>query len=253
MYEFFLKSKIIADINISINENFTSPEKRKMKQQKTSNDSLVFFDTGFHGDKYLITLVHTLLRYCDCFIETGTNVGSTLAYTASQHPEILCLSCEPYETALKHAQKNTRGLSNIILFNRTSEEFLKEIYRNWSHLFHNKVMFWLDAHGRGYNWPLLGEIDFITSNFKNAYVIIDDFKVPGLECFGYEKYNNQECSYAFIKEKINFDKYWIYYPNYTERTSNHHPLRGWGMITRIKKGLEVLPSSLTGKIKIILY
>ena len=47
------------------------------------------------------------------------------------------------------------------------------------------------------------EVEIITSNFKNYYLFIDDFKVPGLENdFHFDKYGQQECSYEYIKNDI---------------------------------------------------
>lgn len=127
--------------------------------------------------------------------------------------------------------KNTEGLANISIYNETSQEFIHRLKRQYSNLFDEKSLFWLDSHGYGFKWPLKEEIAFITPNFKAAFILIDDFKVPGLDIFGYDEYEGQECSFDYIKEDLNPKlEYRLYYPNYTDRTSKHHPLRGWGLI-----------------------
>ena len=88
----------------------------------------------------------------------------------------------------------------------------------------------MDAHDYGFEWPLKYEVEFITSNFKEYFIIIDDFKVPHCTLFGYDSYNEQECSYDFIKDSIKEQSYRLIYPGYTDKTSKHHPLRGWGLI-----------------------
>ncbi|MEL6719281.1 MAG: hypothetical protein AAFP82_11240, partial [Bacteroidota bacterium] len=151
-------------------------------------------------------------------------------YFASKYPDIDCYSCEPDKKAYYHANSNTERLQNVNLFNCLSQDFLKMIELEYTHLFERKALFWLDAHDYGFHWPLKEEIEFIFKNFKNGYILIDDFKVPHLDIFGYDFYENQECSYNYIKDAIPNVPYQLFYPNYEEKTSKHHPLRGWGLL-----------------------
>ncbi|MDD5570024.1 MAG: hypothetical protein PHD97_02600 [Bacteroidales bacterium] len=187
-------------------------------------------DTGFHGDLYLLKLVDYLLGKSDTFVETGANIGSSLLYVAKKYPDISCLSCEPDIMAFNHLKRNIKDVNNIEVHKNVSEPFLKKIFVK-HHLSEKNVLFWLDAHGYGFKWPLHAEIQMITNQLSKAYILIDDFKVPGLDMFLYDQYENQICSYEFIKNYLNpKNKYRIYYPNYTERTSKHHPLKGWVLI-----------------------
>jgi len=198
---------------------------------KKSN-RFVQFDIGFHGDKYLLQLVNLLLDECIFFIETGANVGSTLIYVAKKYPGIKCFSCEPDVESFSFAMKKVKKLENANLWNESSPAFLTRILEAYGDtLKMHSSLFWLDAHGYGYDWPLREEIDIITSNFNKAFILIDDFKVPGVDVFGYDSYNGQECSLDYIRDSFDPGKtYHIYYPGYTDKTSQHHPLRGWCMI-----------------------
>ena len=182
----------------------------------------------------------------DVFVETGTNVGSTLAYFAQRYPNIPCLSCEPDLEAFRHAHENVSGLTNITLYNQTSQQFLETLSEKHPEIFTKKVLFWLDAHGYGFQWPLKEELAFITKKFKQALILIDDFKVPNKEMFGYDEYDGQICSYDYIKDSLSrLDRtYQLYYPNYTEKTSQHHPLRGWGLIVFGQVSDLMLPEQL---------
>ena len=71
-----------------------------IKKEKNRFD---FFMVGFHGDKYLLQFVDVMIRNCNYFIETGTNVGSTLAYIGRTYTQIKCLSCEPDKEAFNCA------------------------------------------------------------------------------------------------------------------------------------------------------
>ena len=219
-----------------------------------SNRDMGLFDVGFHGDHYLLTLCDLLIKNCSYFVETGTNIGSTLVYVAKTYPKIQCLSCDPDKGAFNEAFKNTRGFNNISLFNKTSQDFFVSIGEAKKRILENNTLFFLDAHGYGFQWPLKYEIAFITNNFKKGYILIDDFKVPGMDCFRYDVYKGQVCSYDFIKEAFNPQhNYRVYYPNYTDTTSIHHPLCGWGLFEfGFENGID-LPEVLRNKIKGPIY
>lgn len=196
-------------------------------------------ELGFHGDDYLINLVNKVIGNCTYFIETGTNVGSTLGYVAREHLTIKCLSCEPDKKAYAHAVVNV-SQENVTIYNENSQDFLVRLEKNYQRIFGENVMFWLDAHGYGFEWPLKQEISFITNKFKSAYIFIDDFKIPDCNWFGYDSYDQQECSFEYIKDSLNPRlRYDICYPNYVDKTSFFHPLRGWCLIYFGPNKLEI--------------
>jgi len=196
------------------------------------NDRYTFFDVGFHGDLHLSRVVDEELRNSKYFVETGTNVGSTLCYVAKLYPHLTCFSCEPNSIAFRYASQNVERVSasNVHLFNQKSDLFLAYIV---SKLANKEVgsLFWLDSHGGGFEWPLRAEIKTITDTFEHAGILVDDFKVPGKPCFKYSSYDGQEGSMKYIKEAMNPTRnYRIQYPLYTEKTSTFHPLTGWVLI-----------------------
>jgi len=190
------------------------------------------------------------MKVVEVFIETGSNVGSTLAYVARSYPHVKCFSCEPNPKTFPCAQQNTNDLPNVYLFNEKSQQFLERIQREYPHLLEKSILFWLDAHGYGFEWPLRDEIYFITRYFRKVFILIDDFKVPGLDCFGYDTYQGQECSFEYIKDALNPKiEYTLYYPNYIERTSRHHPLRGWGLLEFGYENKFTLSAALRKKVR----
>lgn len=206
-----------------------------------------FYDIGFHGDLYLIEIVAKALGQSRTFIETGSNTGSTLSYTAKNYPAIQCYSCEPRTEAYENAKKNTKGQLNVKLMNQSSPEFLYEMLEQQPELAQSSCVFWLDAHGMGFQWPLKEEISFITKRFSDFWIFIDDFQVPEQNQFGYDSYNGQICNFDYIKEELEANiAYTIVYPSYKDKTSLHHPLRGWVLITNNESGsLELDPNFYT--------
>lgn len=190
-----------------------------------------FIDIGFHGDEYLLRLVEHIAGKTKVYVETGANVGSTLAYVARSYPWLRCLSCEPDRLAFEQASANAGKYGNVSLFSGTSQQLIEHLSTHESGIFSEPCFFWLDAHGYGFEWPLEEELEFITQRFKSGYILIDDFKVPGRDHFGYDVYEHQICSYDYVKDSLNPQKsYRLYYPTYEDRTSQHHPLRGWGLL-----------------------
>ena len=188
-----------------------------------------FCEIGFHDDKYLISLVFNFLEKAEQFIETGINVGSTLNYVIDNFPNLKTYGCEPDKEAYNFAITKICLSENTHIYNQTSPEMLYEVVEKDNSILKRDTVFWLDAHGYGYKWPLKDEISFITHSFASAYIFIDDFKVPGLDYFGYDEYNGQICSFDYIEKSIKKDiNFSLYYPAYKEKTSKHHPLRGWG-------------------------
>lgn len=217
------------------------------KQPKTRQSQ--FIDVGFHGDEYLMRLVEHIAGNSKVFVETGSNVGSTLAYVARSYPWLRCLSCEPDQSAFEQASANTEKYGNVALFKGTSQEFIAHLANAESAIFSEPCFFWLDAHGYGFEWPLKKELEFITSRFSSGYILIDDFKVPGRDHFIYDEYQGQICSYEYVKEALNSGKtYQLYYPTYKDKTSKHHPLCGWGLLVFGHDDFEI-PESLKEKME----
>jgi len=211
-----------------------------------------FFSRGFHGDLYLIGLASHLLDRCDVFIETGTNVGSTLAFVGERYPELPCRSCEPDAKACETARATTCKMPNISVANTGAIAFLAEIIESGD--FDAQIpVFWLDAHGCGFRWPLQDEVRLITNHWQQAWILIDDFLVPEMPCFGYDEYDGQICSFDYVKDHLSPDHaYQLVYPTYADKTSEHHPLRGWGLIAYGDTALD-FPEEIASRIRVEPY
>ncbi|QDU67266.1 FkbM family methyltransferase [Engelhardtia mirabilis] len=186
---------------------------------------------GFHGDAYLLRLVAWLAARSEVFVETGTNLGTTLGYVARTFPSLRCLSCEPDPASFEVARHHVADQPQVAINRQTSQEFLGHLATIGSELFERPTLFWLDAHGYGFDWPLREELAFIGERFQQGFVLIDDFLVPGHPEFGFDQYEQHVCSWDYVRESLAPGwRHRLYYPAYTERTSSFHPLRGWGLI-----------------------
>jgi hypothetical protein len=200
-----------------------------------------FGDRAFHGDEYLLRLVDYLMPQCIYFVETGVHRGDTFAYVAHYYSYRFAVGCEPNEGYLREAEAKVEGLINVETFPMTSQEFLPYIHED--NPCDCKRLYWLDAHGHGFDWPLAFEVEFITSHYNKSFILIDDFQVPGKPQFSYDISTGNICSYKTIKPYIK-NGYQVYYPAYTERTSKTMNLVGWGLLVKDWKIPEELKDIL---------
>jgi len=200
-----------------------------LKFKKKNRNFSKFFDIGFHGDIYLGEIILYCLLFSSQYIETGFNVGSSLLHAGKKTKNIKIFGCEPD----KKAYMSVLGRANsqkYILYNKTSRSMLDSKDFKNSVSFDKDTVFWLDAHDYGYEWSLEYELEYILKNFKKGYIFIDDFMVPGNDLFKYYKHGSKECSYLEFKNILEKRDILYFYPKYKEKTSNHHPLIGWGLI-----------------------
>ena len=150
-------------------------------------DSKNIWGGAFNAQSFRQQIFLELIRTIkfSAIIETGTFHGDTTAflcdvsnlpvYTVESNP-----SCYGYSKA--------RFLINnkVKVHKGDSREFLRKSSKN--HQFTKKqIFFYLDAHWNK-NLPLREEIQIIFTNWCDAVVMIDDFKVPGDEGYGYDIY-----------------------------------------------------------------
>ncbi|MFT5222997.1 MAG: hypothetical protein ACI867_001307 [Glaciecola sp.] len=187
---------------------------------------------AFHDDQHLIAVTDELLATASHFIETGTYVGDTLHHVATRHGHLQCHSCEPSPKRFARAMEHLAGLENIQVRKVTSQKFIRALDRDPTvDKAAASPVFWFDAHGYGFTWPLRDEVRWATS-FANGHVLIDDFEVPGRPEFGFDEYKDQRCAWDFIRSSLqDRDDYRVTFPAYTEHTSRFHPLRGWILIS----------------------
>lgn len=182
---------------------------------------------GFHGDKYLLKTVDLIMKRITNFIETGTFVGNTANYVGRTYSHVSVNSCELSHDMYLTTVENTKMLDNVTIHHSDSIAFLNNLHNNYPFLRDKTNFYFLDAHG-GEDWPLQGEVKFITENLSSAVVLVDDAKVPNRPEFGFDSYKLGDCDLDLILPYMSkLHNYYVFYPNYTEHTSTFHPLRGY--------------------------
>ncbi len=164
----------------------------------------------FNGQVFRQRIFTELIRHIDftAIVETGTFRGTTTEFMQKA-------SGLPVHTVEKnprtHGYAGWRFRRNPKIVTRCgdSRSFLKSLFRE--PLFCRKpVFFYLDAHWDD-DLPLLEEIELIMAHCPRGVVMIDDFKVPGDEGYGYDAYGKGktvDLKYiAHLRKKLAFEAF----------------------------------------------
>ncbi|MBS0656375.1 MAG: class I SAM-dependent methyltransferase [Verrucomicrobia bacterium] len=141
-------------------------------------------------------------------IETGTFEGGSTAFFAKLFEEVHTIDNNSH--FLDIAKKELSSLQNIQFHLGSSQKVLTNILPSLKDRF---ILFYLDAHWENY-WPLLDEIEAISkTHHQHCIIVVDDVKVPGRPDIPYDSYGEHECSYAYVKRKLEktFDAYNAFY------------------------------------------
>lgn len=200
-------------------------------QPRRTPGSLRLHPEGFHGDRHLQALVRALLPHAGAFVETGTNVGTTACWVARNAPGLPIRSCEPGDEAYEHARQNLAPFRQADVRHEPSPAFLEGLAEREPALARGTNLWWLDAHGWGFRWPLPDEVAWITSNCDAGFILVDDFEIPGRDWFKHDVYDGQVCGLEMVEPALHPGRsYTLTLPSYADHTSTHHPLIGVGLI-----------------------
>jgi hypothetical protein len=185
----------------------------------------------FHGDKIFIDIMLDTLKNAEYFVETGTAYGDTLKFIVDNFKNMKAISCEPDN--YRHGVV-TEYIPDAEIVKITSPQIFEYVKEKYPDSLDKKTIFWLDAHG-DYNgtvfWPLREEVEFIKNNYKDYYILIDDFKNPYNDNFKYDMVGNIPCGIEYISDLVSDLN--VYYPTYNELTTESwHDLIGWVLITK---------------------
>jgi len=167
-------------------------------------------DRPFNGQHIRKNIIEDLILKIgfEEIVETGTYLGNTTEFFSKFNIQVD--SVEISELYYMFSRSRFLNYKNINLFNTNSIEYLQN-----KKMSDKKILFYLDAHSMSRELPLAKELD-VCLQFKNAVILIDDFKVPGNLDFGFDVYNGVELA---IENFNNLDDSDLYFPNYSPKES----------------------------------
>lgn len=178
--------------------------------------------TPFHNDLFMMSIILNDLDKSDIFIETGSFLGNTIYFVGANFENLKCYTCELQQKYFNITQKKVKDMLNVTAMFVKSPDALYKISEDID-IFNKKVCFWLDAHWK--TDPLNEEIKYITENFKNYTIYIDDFVIP---------WNKNFTNDGFTIEKIkpfiaNKNKISCYMPNYSHTLPECNNINNCGL------------------------
>lgn len=190
-----------------------------------------------NGQYYRRKIISEILNKInfDFIIETGTEYGFSTAYFSTFGKKVF--SIEKSRVLFYLAKKKLKNFRNIHLILNDSKN-IKKILNQYEIDKESKVFFYLDAHSEN-DYPILEELEFITSNYQNNLIIIDDFQVPNDDGYGFDSFNGRKLNLKLISKSL-IGKNFTYFPKISSSIETGR-LRGYVLVTNnddIKKKLD---------------
>jgi hypothetical protein len=118
-------------------------------------------------------------------VETGTYLGTTTDYLHASS-RLPVFTAERNDRYFGFAKTRFRSNRNITMAHEDSRLFLRRLVSD-PKFRQQHVFFYLDAHWER-DLPLREELVIILETLQDAVVMVDDFKVPGDDGYGYDSY-----------------------------------------------------------------
>ena len=139
-----------------------------------------------NGQTARLEIVRSIIEKCEIeqIIETGTHRGTTTEWFSQFGLPVF--SAELLSRFAAFARRRVAGRTNVHIENFDSIEALNR-WSNIPGIASKRTLFYLDAHWQKH-LPLCEELKLIDRNFKFWVVVIDDFRVPLDDDYGFDDY-----------------------------------------------------------------
>lgn len=161
---------------------------------------------SFNGDPVFPQFVSNLIKtlQIDCVVETGTYLGQTTRFFASQVRRVDTIE----NSVLYYTTTHFDDCPNVTMHFGSSSDKLLPVLESLNPK--SNVLLYLDAHWEE-NWPLLDELRAVQmSPFTGRSVImIDDFKIDSRPDIPYDSYKGQDLDINYVHDALS-----LAIPNY---------------------------------------
>jgi len=195
-----------------------------------SSESMPVGFCGFNGQYVRASLLLYLMKTLsiDSFIETGTFRGETCLLVAAQ-TDARIQSCDVVDGHVSFAQRVLAPFGERVQIElQDSRDFLKQKIAEKNL---GRPLLYLDAH-----WfrdlPLIGELEVILAGLEEYIIVIDDFRVPSDNGFGFDSYGRISLEWNLIAPTVlnSARPPSVWYPSYPSKLETG-PKRGFVLLT----------------------
>ncbi|HZG04292.1 MAG TPA: hypothetical protein VE546_12075 [Streptomyces sp.] len=153
---------------------------------------------AFNGQHARQQLVRAILRTVEPYavFEAGSYRGATTRFLwyASGKP---VFTAEKNRSFARYVGRVFRHVPEVKVINRDSRDALRVLHDGNYLPSGACIFFYLDAHWNA-DLPLREEVEFITGAYPESVILIDDFKVPDDEGYGFDVYGPVELSMEYL-------------------------------------------------------
>lgn len=200
------------------------------------------FDGPFNNQPVRQEIFRTLVARIppSAIVETGTFKGTTTAFMADMGVPVY--TAEANRRFFGFARIRLRGRRNVTLVCRDSRAALQSwLDGELRSLAGGTILFYLDAHWHD-DLPLAEELVIVFERCRNAIVMIDDFRVPYDEGYGYDVYGpGKALERAYIQKVVETFGLCTLYPS-TPAASEGGARRGTVVLARVGVQSDALAS-----------
>lgn len=140
-------------------------------------------------------------------VETGTYRGTSTDYFAKKNVPVYTGEYSP--RYYSYSRFRFLFKSHVKVFNNDSRIFLRQLSKN-SKITKEITFFYLDAHWDA-DLPLAEELRIIAESWSRYIIMIDDFKVPGDDGYGYDDYGGDAVLDGAYIDRVGIS-FWRFYP-----------------------------------------
>lgn len=156
---------------------------------------------SFNGDSYIRK---EFLRLKEKFnlkdaVETGTCFGSTTMFLSENFETVYTVENNYEYLSIAHERFKEKNIQNVVTEFGDSAELLYSMIKE-NNLSDNTMLF-LDAHWSN-KCPLLEELECIELAGIKPVIAIHDWMVPNHPELGYDSYNGQPFTFAWIRKAV---------------------------------------------------
>jgi predicted O-methyltransferase YrrM len=170
----------------SMSASFTLQPQAPIAQRRPTAPPQPWWARPMNSQSARCALAKQIIKDCRIarIIETGTFYGTTTEFFAAFGLPVVTVELNPAHAA--KSRERLKSLKNVRLLEMDSISALRELVHDRDDR-SAPTLFYLDAHWEQH-LPLRAEAELAVSNFPNAVLMIDDFKVPGDPGYSFDDY-----------------------------------------------------------------